>query len=224
MFVLERLLSLVAPHECLICQAEGSLLCRTCQLDACPPLPERCYKCFTLSPDSKVCPKCRCKSKLRYVWVRTHYEGAAKDLIHAFKFERAQSAARPLAELTVEALPFLPADFIVSCVPTATSRRRQRGYDHAELLAKEIARLTGRRFLPLLSRHGQTRQVGAKRATRTTQLSQAYWVKSLLLAKGRNILLVDDITTTGATIEAAAEVLKKAGAKSVSAVVFAQKQ
>lgn len=224
MFILERLLSVIAPHECLLCGRESVLLCGVCRLDACPSLPERCYRCFVLSPNSRVCAKCRRVSKLRHVWVRTAYGGTAKDLLHAFKFERAEAACTTVATLATEALPFLPENTVITHVPTATSRKRQRGYDQAELMAKELARIVGRRHMNLLVRHGQTRQVGAKRTARTQQLQDAYRVKYGLIVKGMDIVIVDDITTTGATIEAAAAALKAAGAKSVSAVVFAQKQ
>lgn len=224
MFILERLLSLIAPHECLVCGREGSLLCVVCQLDACPPLPERCYKCHVLSQNSKVCLKCRRKSRLSNVWVRTSYEAVAKDLVHGLKFERAQSAARPIAQLTCEVLPYLKPEVIVAFIPTATTRHRQRGYDQARLLAREIAGLQKLHCIPLLGRIGQSRQVGAKRAQRTHQLEGAYYVKAPLLVKNKDILVVDDITTTGSTLEAAASILKAAGARRVYGVVFAQKQ
>ena len=224
MFIINHFLSIIAPHECLSCRLEGSLLCRVCQIDSCPPLPERCYRCHRLSPDSRVCQACRRHSKLRYVWVRTAYAGLAKDLVHAFKFERAQDAARPIAELTVTALPYIGHDTIVTFVPTASTRYRQRGYDQAALLAQELAKQLQLTYMPLLRRTGQSRQVGAKRAERLEQLRGAYHVKNPRVVMNRAILLIDDITTTGATLETAAAALKAAGAKSVCAAVFAQKQ
>lgn len=224
MFILERLLSVIAPHICIGCEAEGSLLCRWCCTELIEPLPERCYRCHALSPDSRVCEKCRSHSPLRHVWIVTPYAGAAKQLVHKLKFERASAAAHPIARSMCEILPFLPPNIVVTHIPTATSRIRQRGYDQAALLAKAIAQEKGLAASPLLGRLGQVRQVGASRKKRHEQLNTAFYSLKAKTILNQDILLVDDIVTTGSSIEAAARVLKQSGAKSVSAIVFAQKQ
>lgn len=108
-------------------------------------------------------------------------------------------------------------------LPTATSRVRQRGYDHARLIARDFA---SRRQLPcqsLLVRHGQQRQVGAARTIRLQQAEQFYSAKIVRPMPSR-VLLIDDVVTTGASISAAAKCLKRAGVKHVDAAIFAQKQ
>lgn len=224
MFIIERLLSLVAPHCCIVCDSEGSLLCAWCLPDSLTLVPERCYRCRAANAASQVCQKCRRQSPLRHVWVRTWYEDTARQLVYGFKFDRQQAAVAPLAQLTAEALPYLDRRTVVTHVPTASSRIRLRGYDHAQLLAKTLARRLELPYAPLLIRHGQVRQVGARRSQRLSQLQDAFRViRPQTIAKA-HILLVDDILTTGATVEAAGRMLKKAGARSVDAVVFAQKQ
>lgn len=224
MSIFERFISIVAPHECLTCGREGALLCAWCLPGACAPLPECCYRCQKLSTDSRVCASCRRISRLKHVWVRTEYGSIAKQLIYNFKFQRVRAASEPLAELLSEALPYLPSDTIVSYVPTATSRYRQRGYDQSQLLARTLARKLKLPFVPLLSRSGQARQVGARRSQRLRQLEGAFRPRNTYTASGASVLLVDDIVTTGATLEAAARALKAAGAKTVNAAVFAQKK
>lgn len=91
----------------------------------------------------------------KHVWVCTEYQGAAKQLIHDFKFAHKQAAADPLTRLMVDCLPFLSPDTIISHVPTASSRVRKRGYDHAELLAKALAGNLGLSHASLLIRTGQ---------------------------------------------------------------------
>lgn len=222
--MLDKIIGLLAPHVCVSCGAEGSLFCRRCQFDAIQTVPERCYRCFELSTDYTVCSKCRSATPLRHVWVRTTYQGPAQKLLYQFKFGRSRAAANVVAVLIDDILPALPKDTILSYIPTATSRVRVRGYDQSRLITRELAKKRGLEVARLLVRHGQTRQTGATRSQRIKQAEKHYGLASGYNLKGKTIVLIDDISTTGATLEAAARVLKKAGAKQVNAAVFAQKQ
>ena len=126
--------------------------------------------------------------------------------------------------LTAECLPFLPGEVIVTHVPTASKRIRQRGYDHAQLLARALVREHKLTYLPLLTRAGSARQVGSTRGTRLVQLSDAFRIIQTDRIRGASVLLVDDIVTTGGTLEAAARCLKQSGANQIDAVAFAQKE
>jgi len=108
-------------------------------------------------------------------------------------------------------------------VPTATSRVRQRGFAHGELLAKMIAAELRMEYSLALRRLGQIRQLGSKRENRLVQLSDSFAAKNQRRVIDRKILLVDDVLTTGGTLIAASKVLKSAGAKEVNALVFAKK-
>lgn len=222
MFALDGLMSLIAPHSCLKCSYEGAVVCEWCLPDIAPALPQRCYSCKAQTDNSSVCAGCHRNSRLKHVWVRTGYDSFAKQLVHDFKFGRKQAATTPIAYAMKEALPFLPVNTKVTHIPTANKRVRQRGYDHAELLAKALAMQSGLRFCPLLYRIGQTRQVGASRKGRLKQLEGAFQPNKNVDASP--ILLVDDLVTTGGTLEAAARCLKQAGAKEINAIVFAQKE
>jgi ComF family protein len=223
MSMTDKLIGLVAPHTCMICGEEGSVVCQWCLPDFALPLPARCYRCKAVTVESLVCKSCRKTSRLRYVWVRASYEGSAKQLIHDFKFERKQAAAQPMVQMMAEALPYLPTETLIVHIPTATSRVRQRGYDHAELLARALAQELGLKHKTLLRRVTQTRQVGTKRSGRLAQMQDAFGIIRGNKSQKQQILLVDDLVTTGATIEAVAKCLKTAGAKTVNAVVFAQR-
>lgn len=221
--MIDRFVSLLAPHECLICKQEGPLLCAWCRPDALDPVPGRCYHCKAVTQDSAVCAKCRRLSPLRHVWIATPYRDIAKELVYRLKFARAKSAARLIAQLLEDSVPYLPANTVVTYIPTATNRVRQRGYDQARLIAQAFAKQRSLQCAPLLIRHGQSRQVGADRKHRINQAIGNYSVIDQKRVQDAQILLIDDILTTGATVESAARVLKKAGAKVVNAAVFAQR-
>lgn len=223
MLLLERALAFLAPHECIVCGREGSLLCEACAFEELIPVPSRCYRCLKVTKDFRVCMSCRRSVRLKHVWVAQDYQEHAKKLVRLFKYERAKAAAMPIARQMADTLPYFAKDVIIAHIPTATSRQRHRGYDQSELIARSIVKLKGLEYAPLLERSGQARQVGSTRQQRFAQAQQMFRLETKRDIRGSSILLIDDILTTGASLEAAAQVLKRAGAKDVSAAVFAQK-
>jgi ComF family protein len=117
----------------------------------------------------------------------------------------------------------LENNYLIVPVPTASSRARQRGFDHSALLARLLARQLSMRYAPAMMRLGQNRQVGKTRAERIRQAEGRYIVKNSKDISGRNILLIDDVVTTGATLAAATKALRHAGAKRIDALVFAKR-
>lgn len=220
--VLDRVVSLFAPFTCLLCGERGSVLCEACRDTALPKLPSRCYRCHRTTLQFQVCSACRKAAAMQHLWAVTPYEGLGKQMIDMLKFERAAGVARDIGVCISSSLPLLPEDTLVCYIPTTSHRRRVRGYDQAKLMAKEIARLHSLQLSPLLVRTKDTRQVGSDRKTRRIQAEMSYELNGKFDVAGKNILIVDDVTTSGATLEAAAHLFKAAGAKPIDAVVFAQ--
>ena len=222
MTIMERIISIATPYDCIVCGFEGSIVCGACKPIICPAVPSRCYICHASTQNYSTCHNCRRSSKLRRLYVRTEFSGAAKQLVYSLKFSNNQSAAEVVAYFMLQTLP---KDFIalVTPVPTATSRLRLRGYDHARLISSKIAKALELKHISVATRLNQTRQVGSKRSIRVSQLNDAYRLGNIAIIKGANILMVDDVVTTGATLESIAAQLKLAGAKSVDAVVFSQR-
>lgn len=216
------LLSLLAPHECVGCSAEGLLLCAACTSQQ-VPAHSRCPYCHAPWPDFAVCSACQPGVLLEAVYSCFAYAGEAKDLVWKLKFGRAKAAADEMGRLMAGLLPVEHRrPTIVTHAPTATSRVRQRGYDQAALLAKTFGRMSGLPYAPLLVRLGQRKQVGASREVRQQQTSHSFRPTKQHLIRGAHIIIVDDVVTTGSTLESAAKVLSVAGAESVRAVTFAQ--
>ncbi len=200
---IDTLLSKLAPHVCLSCGQEGSLLCRACGDILSDPT------IYFL------------QGNLDSVRSATSYEEFARDLVWQLKFRGAQAAADIMARhMTILIQPDDTGAVIVP-VPTASRRVRQRGFDQAKLLARQLSRLTGLRYDDCLRRYGQTEQVGASREQRLLQLKNAFRLKRTI-TPGSHLILVDDVMTTGATLEMAATTLIKAGADRIDGVVFAQ--
>ena len=221
MRLLEHFFRLLAPYDCLRCGQEGSLICSWCIEDALPQVLERCYRCNKLSSFGKTCASCRRNSPIKHVWIRTEYTKSTKALVHIMKFKYSGEAADLIANELMNTIPALPPNTIIVHVPTATNHIRERGYDHAERIARKIAVGTGLRHLPLLVRTSQVRQVGSKREQRLSQMKSAFRSRFDEIIRGAHIVLIDDVLTSGATIEAAARTLKHAGAASIDAAIFA---
>jgi ComF family protein len=205
MSIFDTLIAKIAPHDCLGCGAEGDLLCAAC-LKRLPPAKEQ-------PPNPE--------NHLDGVRSAALYQGVAKTLVWQLKSAGVQSAAGLMAS-KMKQLVTDCSEVIIVPVPTAASRVRQRGYNQAALLARALARQARLPCVDCLARHGQAHQVGATRAERLRQLNGALRVTKQSVIKNAHIILVDDVVTTGATLEAAAAVLKAAGARHVEAVTFAQ--
>ncbi|MGH9022768.1 MAG: ComF family protein [Acidimicrobiia bacterium] len=149
------------------------------------------------------------------------YEGAARELIAKMKYHNARAGLGWLAGQianTARSAGRVDDIELVTWPPTTPARRRERGFDLAELLARSVARRLGRPAAVTLSRHGGSAQTGRSRAERSE--GPAFVVRQRRVS-GRSVLLVDDVVTTGATLKGAGRALRVGGASAVAAVVGA---
>ncbi len=218
MRLIEDLFNIIAPHQCLNCQKEGSLLCYDCSLTV-RAVPPRCYSCGRWDEAWRTCQACRKRTAIHSLWTVAAYEGVAKELVHRLKFERSRAGAVPIAGLLAERCA-PGSDTVVTFIPTASRRIRERGYDQAAVIAKELSARLNLPLVPCLARIGDKRQVGSSRALRK-QMDGVFRPLNPEIFRGKHVMIVDDVLTTGATCEAAAKILRQAGAKQVSAAVFA---
>lgn len=151
------------------------------------------------------------------------YEGTLRKLIQVFKYGRVETLASPLGEMLASALPRDQRFDLIAPMPLHWMRRWTRGFNQADLLARAV----GHRFgIPVRSVVRRTRstaaQAGLTNAKRRANVSGAFAVKSKQQVRGRRILLIDDVLTTGATVSACGLALKKGGAVHVSVLTLAR--
>lgn len=216
------------PKHCVGCGRYGSFLCFNCAKNIEKVMTSTCYFCGKITNGGKTCPNCRQKERsvLSGIILCANYKkGPVKEMIHQLKYNGILEYADMLGELMVERLRGkLPKGEVV-VVPVPLHRRRQggRGFNQSELLARYVSK---RLKLPgglALSRIINTDpQVGKSGIYRKTNLAGAFIVDDIDLIKDKTVLLIDDVATTGSTLNECAKVLKSSGAKSVWGVVVAR--
>lgn len=215
--MLDELLRIIAPHYCCGCHRAGTVLCASCIYNIVDDAPQSCVVC------GQVTSRGICPGHSQYIdsgWVVSMREGSVRQLIDGYKFEQVRAAYKPLAQLLLETSPALPAGTVVTAIPTISSHIRQRGYDHAALIAKRLAKIERLPYRKLLARQHNHRQRGASRSQRFEQAKEAFVAARTDMPQ--SVLLIDDIVTTGATVLHAARRLKEAGVEHVMVGVVAK--
>jgi ComF family protein len=163
------------------------------------------------------CPLCRLGiNRFDAAYSYGAYEGKLRELIHLFKY----GGIRTLVRVAVP--PGETFDAIVPA-PLHWTKLWQRGFNQARLLALELSRRTGAPLLRALRRRKATRaQAGLTRAGRRANVAGAFAVSNPAAVAGLRLLLVDDVMTTGATMNACAAALKRAGARRVAVLTLAR--
>lgn len=221
MKLLGYLVSTIAPDLCIGCGYAGIWLCGECQPTRL--YPEMCHVCRKPSTGSLTCKDCKGKSYVSALYVVSALEGLPKELIWAAKYVPSRSAAQTMGLQSSRVLPYLDfSQTVLAHIPTAPSRVRERAFDQALEMARAIEKQTGLSVTLLLRRLNNHHQVGSSRKERFEHMKDAFLCIKPKQVSKKTIVLVDDVYTTGATMESAARVLKKAGAKRVIGLVFAR--
>lgn len=221
------ILDFLYPKRCAGCKQQGRYFCQKCQATAKHQFPQVCPICERSSIDGITHTLCKRKGNapegLFSVWV---YEGTVRRLIGKLKYKFVSDTASDLVEavLRVQFPEYLRQEFIIIPIPLHWTRQNWRGFNHTEELAKGIAAHNGWRVVNLLQRTRPTKaQVGLRETERRRNIEGVFKLaNNATIEQSNNILLFDDVWTTGATMLEAVRVLKKAGFEKIWCLTLAR--
>lgn len=220
------LLDIFFPPKCAVCDGVGWFLCPDCKGVIQEVKIQSCPGCNKISKDGRYCPRCCGRSKVKGILAYGYFKNEElKKTLHEFKYNGVFSLAPDLANLLEKKIKDSEIGFdLIAFVPTTKNRESKRGYNQSGLIAIEIgSRFAKPVFKNLKKIRGTKNQVGLTGRERRENLSQAFLVtKNQELLKNKKVLLIDDVCTTGSTLNECGETLLKAGAKSVFGAVIAK--
>lgn len=223
----DYVLDLVYPKECVGCGVEGFWLCPKCQKEIIKVSSSFCPKCKRLTPNGQFCRNCRKNYHLTGVIIAGHFKfGPLREAIHTYKYNGVLGLEKIFRKLLIYRLKGrLPrGEKIIIPIPLHHKKEIRRGFNQAERLAQIIAQeLDIPLETKLIIRTKETKpQINLKKKERLQNIQGAFSIINAKKVKNKTVLLVDDVTTTGLTLNEAAKLLRNHGAREVWGVVIAQ--
>ncbi len=217
---------LLFPQWCVGCGKEGYFLCSSCHRSLPRIVPPLCPMCGRPQPSGTLCPGCTgWQAEIDGIRSPFRFDGAMRQAIHQLKYRSVRALAAPLAKLLNDYLVTYPVPGEVMVpVPLHQKRLRERGYNQSGLLARELGKLIN---LAVVA-DCLIRQRQAPPQARTSTVDERWSnVAGAFICRGnrlrdKQILLIDDVSTSGATLDACAAALKAGGASSVWGLVLAR--
>lgn len=218
------------PKFCVDCGQFGDFLCFDCASRIEYQRTSTCYGCGRITKNFKICPKCKAsfKSPLSGVLIAAIYDlGPTRELIHHLKYSGIIDLSEIVGEMV--AMRIIESNlkfdgYLVVPVPMYPKKELKRGYNQAELIARYVSKRLNLEGGLVLDRIRDTKtQINLTKTERLHNLSGAFLCADKELINNRNIILIDDVLTTGSTLNECARELKKEGAKNIFAAVVAKR-
>lgn len=232
--MLNLVADLLFPKTCFDCKKYGSYFCDECIKDI-KQTELVCPFCERASLGGVVHAVCKRKFGLDGLWSLGVYEGSLRTAIQKLKYKWVSEVAKELIDITIEywaknspiLLDRIKKDqgksWVITAVPLYPTRERWRGFNQSELLAKLFAQKLGLKYENLLKRiRNTTPQMKLLSHQRKQNIKNAFSLDTKYLPLSPNIILIDDVWTTGSTLKECCYVLKRAGVKTVWALTIAR--
>lgn len=222
------LLDLIFPKFCVGCRVEGTFLCAPCRTELSPSAPS-CPVCSRRNFTGILCGPCAADTHLRrFLTPFSYRHPLVRELIHTYKYTGVRELAPLLAGEIVSFLdsyairPAGPA--LLAPIPLHRARERKRGFNQARLLANALGERLSLPVVPILRRSRATEPQTRLNShdERRRNIANAFRVVGPEAIAGQTIILVDDVSTSGATLAEAARVIREVGCKTVWAIVVAK--
>ncbi len=217
-------LDAVFPHKC-VCGKWGVLLCDECASQVRVDQTGLCPICKRISEYGRTCQTCRHKSDLTGVMILGPHKGILKHMIWKYKYRFISDLSVPLASMVTKRFgDFLKEKrFQITFAPIGKSRLNWRGYNQAELLARGVATKCNLSCIKTLYKADNVEaQVGHTRRERIANMKDKIQFIGQEKFENKKILIIDDVYTTGATLEECAKVLRQAGYREVWGLVLSR--
>jgi len=226
----DDVLDFIFPQHCVICKKYLSRkeqnVCQVCWEKLIRLPYPFCVECRSFIEKESHCRQCKDESGLGLIYSLGNFDDSYQNLVYAFKYDQLVNVGIRLGAVLGEQIRedkrFAGFDFLVP-VPLHPSRKRKRGFNQSEILADEISQKVGLSVLKdVLRRKKRTKdQTNLNAAQRQENVRGAFKVRDQDEILGKNIILVDDVVTTGATLKECARSLTQAGANSVLGLTVA---
>jgi ComF family protein len=229
--ILNDLLNFIFPPECIVCEnrlaEDEKYFCATCRNLADDIRFPVCPECRTEITDPRTgCSNCKGTNPISILWTCGTFDQFYRPVVHGIKYEGLLPLVSMMSDIIFSRLnETLGSSFIDAIVPVPLhwTRLRGRGFNQSEQIADELGRRLNRPVLAnALKRVKKTLdQTGLSAQARIENMKGAFKIRDADAVAGRRILLIDDVTTTGATLNEAAGELRRAGCRNVYAAVIA---
>jgi len=219
-------LDLLFPQRCVGCGREGDFICYSCRRSLPQIIPPLCPRCGKPQPSGILCPSCvGWGARIDGIRSPFRFDGVMRQAIYQLKYKNLRALAAPLAKLLNDYLGTNPVSGeVLVPVPLHQKRLRERGYNQSSLLAQELGKLTK---LPVVDnclirqRHALPQARTSTVDERRSNVADAFTCCDHRL-RDKQVLLIDDVSTSGATLDACAAALKATGTTSVWGLVLAR--
>jgi len=219
-------LDLLFPQWCVGCGKEGEFICSACHRSLPRIMPPLCPRCGKPQSSGILCPGCvSWRAEIDGIRSPFRFDGVMRHAIHQLKYRNLRALAQSMAGLMQDYLVAYPVSGeLMVPVPLHQKRLRERGYNQSSLLAKELGKLIN---LPVVDdclirrRQAPPQARAATVEERRSNVVDAFSCRDRRL-QDKQVLLIDDVSTSGATLDACATVLKANGATSVWGLVLAR--